>query len=84
MLTDEKKKELIEKLGVSEEEFAELVKRKGEEKNVSPGGATLLLYYEAFNKPKGVDTTLEISQNQKRRWMIFLRTHQTTSRNMPS
>ena len=59
MLTDEKKKELIEKLGVSEEEFAELVKRKGEEKNVSPGGATLLLYYEAFNKPKGVDTTLE-------------------------
>ena len=59
MLTDEKKKELIEKLGVSDEEFAELVKRKGEEKNVSPGGATLLLYYEAFNKPKGVDTTLE-------------------------
>lgn len=59
MLTDEKKKELIEKLGVSDEEFAELVKRKSEEKNVSPGGATLLLYYEAFNKPKGVDTTLE-------------------------
>jgi len=59
LLTDEKKKELIEKLGVSDEEFAELVKRKGEEKNVSPGGATLLLYYEAFNKPKGVDTTLE-------------------------
>jgi len=59
LLTDEKKKELIEKLGVSDEEFAELVKRKSEEKNVSPGGATLLLYYEAFNKPKGVDTTLE-------------------------
>jgi len=59
LLTDEKKKELIEKLGVSEEEFAELVKKKSEEKNVSPGGATLLLYYEAFNKPKGVDTTLE-------------------------
>ena len=59
MLSDEKKKELIEKLGVTEDEFAELVKRKSEEKNVSPGGARLLLYYEAFNKPQGVDTTLE-------------------------
>ncbi len=59
MLTDEKKKELIEKLGVSEEEFAELVKRKSEEKNVTPGGAKLLLYYEAFNKHRGVETTLD-------------------------
>lgn len=59
MLTDEKKKELIEKLGVSEDEFAELVKRKSDEKNVTPGGAKLLLYYEAFNKHKGVETTLD-------------------------
>jgi hypothetical protein len=59
LLSDEKKKELMEKLGVTEEEFAGLVKRKSDEKNVTPNGAKLLLYYEAFNKPKGVETNLE-------------------------
>jgi len=39
LLSDEKKKELIKKLGVTEEEFAGLVKRKSDEKNVTPNGA---------------------------------------------
>lgn len=59
MLTDEKIRELIEKLGITDDEFAELVEKTSDEKNVTPGGAMLLLHYRAFNKPKGVETTID-------------------------
>ncbi len=59
MLTDEKIRELIEKLGITDDEFAELVEKTSDEMNVTPGGAMLLLHYRAFNKPKAVETTID-------------------------